>query len=56
MMTAALNSLALVRFGGFRLGHGGGAGGFAWLLIGLAAVAIGIWVFSRTGENVPAKN
>jgi hypothetical protein len=56
MMTAELNSLALLRFGGFRLGHGGGPGGFAWLLIGLAAVAIGIWAFSRTSERAPAKN
>lgn len=56
MLTAGLNSLALVRFGGFRLAHGGGAGGFAWLLIGLAAIAIGIWAFSRTSESAPAKN
>jgi hypothetical protein len=56
MLTAGLNSLALVRFGGFRFSHGGGAGGFAFLLIGLAAVAIGFWVISRKDESAPAKN
>jgi hypothetical protein len=56
MLTAGLNSLALVRFGGFRFSHGGGSGGFAWLLIGLVAIAAGIWFFSRTGENAHAKN
>lgn len=56
MLSGSLNSLALMRFGGFRLGHGGGGGGFAWLVMGLAAIATGFWFFSRTGENAQAKN
>jgi hypothetical protein len=56
MLSAGLDSLALVRFGGFRLGHGGGTGGFAWLVIGLAAIAAGFWLFSRTSQNAQAKN
>jgi len=55
MLTAGINSLALMRFGGFRLMHGG-SGGFAWLLIGLVVIVIGVWAFSRTGENAPAKS
>jgi hypothetical protein len=55
-MTAGLNALALVRFGGFRLFHGGGHGSFAWLLIGLVAIGIIVWAVSRPGKNEPAKN
>lgn len=58
MFTAGLNSLALVRLGGFRFGHGGGGGGFAWLLVGLAAIATAVWVFSRntTTQSAQTKN
>jgi hypothetical protein len=56
MSISRLNTLALIRFGGFRFSHGGGPGGFAWLLIGLVAVGIGIWAVSRIGEREPAKN
>jgi hypothetical protein len=55
MLSETLNSLALMRFGGFRLSHGGSSG-FAWLLIGLAAIAVGIWAFSRTTESAQVKN
>jgi hypothetical protein len=56
MLTTGLNALALARFGGFRLVHGGGGGGFAWLLIGLAAIGAAIWAVSRSAEREPAKN
>ncbi len=51
MLTAGLDSLAMMRFS-----HGGGPGGFAWLLIGLAAIVIGIWAFAQNREDAPAKN
>ena len=40
MLTRALNSLVLLRIGGFRLAHGGGRDGFVPLLIGLAIIGI----------------
>lgn len=56
MLNSGLNELAFVRIGGFRFSHGSGPGGFAWLLIGLVAIAIGIWAVSRASEGEPAKN
>jgi hypothetical protein len=56
MLTTGLNALALARFGGFRMMHGGGGDGFAWLLIGLVAIGAAIWVVSRAKPNEPAKN
>jgi hypothetical protein len=56
MLTAGLNALALVRFGGFRLVHGGGRDGFVWLLMGLAAIGVAIWAVTREDRNEPAKN
>jgi hypothetical protein len=56
MLTTGLNALALVRFGGFRLFHGGGGGGFGALLIGLAVVGVVVWAFSRSGRSETAKN
>jgi hypothetical protein len=55
MLTTGLNALALVRFGGFRLAHGG-RDGFAWLLMGLAAIGVAIWAVTRADRNEPAKN
>jgi hypothetical protein len=56
MLTTGLNALVLVRFGGFRLAHGGGRDGFAWLLMGLAAIGVAIWAVTRADRNEPAKN
>jgi hypothetical protein len=56
MLTAGLNSLAMVRFGGLRLVHGGGHDGLAWLLIGLAAIGVAVWAAGRTSRTEPAKN
>jgi hypothetical protein len=55
MLTAGLNALAMVRFGGFRLEHGGGRDGFAWLLMGLAAIGVAIWAVVRGNRDEPAK-
>ena len=56
MLTAGLNTLAMVRFGGFRLVRGGPHDGFAWLLIGLAAIGIAVWAVSRGNRTEPVKN
>jgi hypothetical protein len=56
MLTTGLNALALVRFGGLRLAHGGGRDGFAWLLMGLAAIGVATWAVTRADRNEAAKN
>lgn len=56
MATAGLNAMALVRFHGFRMLHGGGNGGFAWLLFGLLAIGVAVWAVARTGQGETAKN
>jgi len=56
MLTAGLDALAMVRFGGLRLAHGGGHEGFAWLLIGLAAIGVAVWAVSRNSRMESAKN
>jgi hypothetical protein len=56
MLTAGLNALAMLRLGGFRLMHGGGRGGFAWLLIGLLAAGVAAWAVARADRSAPAKN
>jgi len=56
MLTRALNSLVLLRIGGFRLAHGGGRDGFVPLLIGLAIIGIAIWALSRSSQQAPAKD
>ena len=56
MLTAGLNALAMVRFGGFRVLHGGGQGGFALLLIGLLAIGVAGWAVTRSEHSEPAKN
>jgi hypothetical protein len=55
MLTAGLSGLALMRLGGFRMGHGGGSG-FGWLLIGLAAIGVAIWAVSRPARSESAKS
>jgi hypothetical protein len=55
MLTAGLNALALVRFGGFRLFHGGSRDGFGLLLIGLLVTGVLIWALSGPGRGEPAK-
>ena len=55
MLTAGLNALALMRFGGFRLAHGGG-NGFAWLVIGLVAIGVAVWAVSRPEKSETVKN
>jgi hypothetical protein len=56
MLTTVTNALAMVRFGGFRVAHGGGRDGFALLLIGLAAIGGAIWAVTRAGGSQPAKS
>jgi hypothetical protein len=55
MLNAGLNALALMRFGGFRMGHGGGDG-FGWLPIGLMVIGVAIWAVSRAGKNESARS
>jgi hypothetical protein len=54
MVTAGMNALAMVRFGGFRGGHAGD--GFALLLMGLVAVGVLVWALSHGDRNQSAKN
>ena len=54
MLTAGMNNLAMIRFGGFRFGHSGGDG-FALLLMGLVAVGVLIWALSHSDHNQSAK-
>jgi hypothetical protein len=56
MLTAGVNALALMRFGVIRLAHGGGRDGFAWLLMGLAAIGVAVWAVARGERTEPAKN
>ena len=55
MLTAGMNALAMMRFGGFRIGHGGG-GALGLLVIGVAVSGILVWALSRPERNQPAKN
>jgi hypothetical protein len=54
MLTAGMNALAMIRFGGFRFGHGGGES-FALLLMGLVAAGVLVWALSHSGGNESAK-
>jgi hypothetical protein len=56
MLTTGLNALAMLRFAGIRLAHGGGRDGFALLLMGLAAIGVAIWAVARGQSSAPAKN
>ena len=49
MLTTVLNELALMRFGGFHAGRGGG--GFIWLVLGLAAIFCVVWAVVRSGSG-----
>ncbi len=55
MLTTALNALAMVKFAGLRLLHGGGRDGSAWLLIGLGAIGATIWAVLQKDRSQPAK-
>ena len=48
MVAAGMNDLAM-RFGGFRLGHGGE--GFALLLMGIVVFAVLIWALAEPRGN-----
>jgi hypothetical protein len=56
MGTAALNALAMVRFGAFRLMHSGARDGFGFLLMGLVAIGVAIWAVARSERNQAAKS
>jgi hypothetical protein len=49
MLASTANALALVRFGGFHGGRGGGD--FVLLLIGVAFAGALIWAISRPGRT-----
>jgi uncharacterized membrane protein len=56
MLTTALNTLVLIRIGGFRLAHGGGWDGFGPLFIGLAVICVLIGALSRLSGRASAEN
>jgi hypothetical protein len=55
-LTAGMNALAMMRFGGIRMIRGGEHDGFAWFLIGVAALGTAIWAVTREDQTAPAKN
>jgi hypothetical protein len=54
MLTAGMNDLAMMRFGGFRFGHGGGDG-FLLLMMGVVALGVLIWALSHSDQNQSTK-
>jgi hypothetical protein len=56
MATAALNGLAMMRLGAFRLMHSGARDGTGLLLIGLAAIAAAVWAVARSERKAAAKS
>lgn len=50
MLTAGMNALAMVRFGGFRFGHGGGDG-IGLLLMGVVVFGVLIWALSHSHSD-----
>lgn len=50
MLTAISNGLAIARFGGFRVPHGGGDA-FGLLLMGMVAVGVLVWALARSGRS-----
>lgn len=56
MFTQPLNTLVLMRIGGFRLAHGRADDTFAWLLIGLAILGVAIWALSRLSEKPASRS
>jgi len=56
MGTAALNGLAIMRLGAFRLMHSGARDGFGFLLIGLVAIGVAIWAVVRSERKETAKS
>jgi hypothetical protein len=55
MGAAALNGLAMIRLGAFRLMHSGARDGFGFLLIGLSAIGVAIWAVARAERKETAK-
>lgn len=53
MVAAGMNELAM-RFGGFRLGHGGD--GFWLLVLGIVIFAVLIWALTEPHGNQSAKS
>ena len=53
MVAAGMNDLAM-RFGGFRLGHGGE--GFALLALGMVVFAVLIWALAEPHGSQSAKS
>lgn len=56
MGTAGLNALAMILLDAFRPMHGGGGGGFGFLLIGLVVIGVVIWAVARSERKQAAKN
>ncbi|MGB0083533.1 MAG: hypothetical protein WBP90_18590 [Terracidiphilus sp.] len=56
MGTAGLNALAMMRLGGFRLMHSGARDGLGFLLIGLVAIGVAVWLVARGERNEPAES
>jgi hypothetical protein len=54
MVSAGMNALAWMRFGGFGLGDSGD--GFALVLMGIGACAVLIWALSQGDRNESAGN
>jgi cbb3-type cytochrome oxidase subunit 3 len=55
MFTAAINSLAMMRFGGFRAAHSAGDA-FGLFLMGVVAVGVLVWALARSDRNESARN
>jgi cbb3-type cytochrome oxidase subunit 3 len=55
MLTAGMNALAMMRFGGFRIAHGGGDA-LGLLVMGVAVLGILVWALSRSEHNQSTKN
>lgn len=51
MLGTGLNALALTRFGGFHIFHGGRGGGFIWLILVIAVVGLIVWALTRAGRR-----
>jgi cbb3-type cytochrome oxidase subunit 3 len=55
MVTAAMNALAMVRFGGFRVVRGSGDA-FGLVLMCLVAVGVLVWALARSERKESARN
>jgi cbb3-type cytochrome oxidase subunit 3 len=50
-----MNALALARFGGIHVMHGGGDA-VGLLLMGVVAISVVVWALARSGGNQSARN